>query len=201
MGIQRSFRIEAKRFDISLEDGNPVQVKIKESGKRHLCSVHLSKDGARWLAKGVEENITREGDPSFLRTYRENDQGFVFCRQGNEYGRFVELMMYGKGGVQGRLVIPEGKQQGGWRGFLAELRHVLEPKKQPLTDHGILPVPAPRTVAVAGINHRNGGHRTWSSTLFPYKENIAQSKRKGGDQRHYCGDNAGESFGGFGAKL
>jgi hypothetical protein len=201
MGIQRSFRIEVKRFDISLEDGSPVQVKIKESGKRHLCSVHLSKDGAWWLAKGVEENITREGDPSFLRTYRENDQGFVFCRQGNDHGRFVKLMVYGKGGVQGRLVIPEGKQQGGWQGFLAELRHVLEPKKQPLTDHGILPAPEPRTAAVVGINHRNGGHRTWSSTLFPHKENIAQSKRKGGDQRDYCGDNAGESFGGFGAKL
>ena len=105
MEIQRSFRIEAKRFDITLEDGGPVQVKIKESGKRHLCAVYLSKDGARWLAKGVEENIMREGDPSFLRTYHENDQGFVICCHGNDYGCFVELMVYGKGGVKGCLVI------------------------------------------------------------------------------------------------
>jgi hypothetical protein len=58
----------------------------------------------------VEKNITRGGDSSFLRTYRENDQGFVNCRHGNDYGRFVELMVYGKGGVKGHLVILKGKQ-------------------------------------------------------------------------------------------
>ncbi len=90
----------------------------------------------------------REGDPSFLRTYRENDQGLVICRHGNAKGRFVELMVYGKGGVKGCLVIPEGKQQGGWRGFSAELHHVLEPKQQPINVKGVLPTPAPGTAPI-----------------------------------------------------
>lgn len=64
MGIIRSFRIEAKRFDIALEEGKSIQVKIKESGKHHICSVYLGKDGAQWLSKSVEENLTREGEPS-----------------------------------------------------------------------------------------------------------------------------------------
>ena len=129
MGTIRSFRIEAKRFDISLEVGNTKQVKIKESGKQHVNSVYLSKDGVRWLSKCVEEHVTREGEPSFLRTYRENDQGYVISRNGNNYGRFVELLAYGKGGLQGRLVIPEGQKQSGWRGFVSELRCALEPNK------------------------------------------------------------------------
>ncbi len=129
MGTIRSFRIEAKRFDISLEVGNTKQVKIKESGKQHVNFVSLSKDGVRWLSKCVEEHVTREGEPSFLRTYRENDQGYVISRNGNNYGRFVELLAYGKGGLQGQLVIPEGQKQSGWRGFVSELRCALEPNK------------------------------------------------------------------------
>jgi hypothetical protein len=201
MGAPRSFRIEAKRFDIALEDGRPVQVKITESGKRQVCSVHMSKDGAWWVAKGVEENIVREGDPSFLRTYRENDQGLVICRHGNDKGRFVELMVYGKGGVKGRLVIPEGKKQGGWRGFSAELRHLLEPRQQPINVKGVLPTPASRNETNDGQNHRHGGHQTWSSVLFPHKETMEKLKQQGRDPRDYRGDNGRESFLGFGAKF
>ena len=115
MGTICLFRIEAKRFDISLEAGNTKQVKITESGKQHVCSVYLSKEGVWWLSKCVEEHVTREGEPSFLHTYRENDQGFAISRNGNNYGRFVELMVYGKGALKGRFIIPEGQKQSGCR--------------------------------------------------------------------------------------
>jgi hypothetical protein len=180
MGIHKSFRIEAKC---------------------HLCYVFLSKDGARWLAKCVEKNITRGGDPSFLRTYRENDQGFVICRHGNDYGRFVELMVYGKVGVKGRLVIPEGKEQGGLWGFIAELRHVLEPQQKPNNDNVVPPIPEPRFAPADGKNHRNDGHQTWSSMLFPHVENIEKPKWQGRDLRDFCGENGRENFVGFGAKV
>ncbi len=126
MGTICSFRIEAKRFDISLEAGNAKQVKIKESGKQHVYSVYMSKEGVRWLSKCVEEHATREAEPSFLCTYRENNLGFVISRNGNNYGRFVELLVYSKGGLKGRLVIPEGQKQSGWWGFISKLRPVLE---------------------------------------------------------------------------
>lgn len=77
MGTNQSFRIETKRFDIALEEGKPIQVKIKESGKHHICSVSLDKDGVRWLAKCIEENVMRESEPSLIRTLRENTHGFV----------------------------------------------------------------------------------------------------------------------------
>lgn len=129
MGINRAFRIEAKRFDIFLEDGKSVQVRIKESGKHHTCSVCIRKDGAQWFAKCMEENITREGEQSFICTLRENDNGFVVQRSGNDFGRFVELMFYGSGGCKGHVVILEGQKQSGWRGFLVGIRHVLEPRR------------------------------------------------------------------------
>ena len=201
MGIPRSFRIEAKRFDIALKDGRPVQVEITESRKRHVCSIYLSKDGAWWFAKGVEENIIREGDPSFLRTYHENDQGLVICRYGNAKGRFVEFMVYGKGGVKGRLVIPEGKQKGGWRGFSVELHHFLEPKQQNINVKGVLPTPAPRTAPIDGQNHNHGVPNTWCSTLFPHMETMEQLKQQGRDTRDPREGNDRESLLGFGAKV
>lgn len=117
MVSQRSFRIEAKTFVISLEGGGAAQVKITERGKLHNHAVSVGKEGARWLAKCVEDNVTREADKSFIRTYREKDQRFVIRQVSNDYGRFVELMVCGNGGVRDRIVIPEGFNQGGWRGF------------------------------------------------------------------------------------
>jgi hypothetical protein len=159
MGTIRSFRIEAKRFDISLEVGNTKQVKIKESGKQHVNFVSLSKDGVRWLSKCVEEHVTREGEPSFLRTYRENDQGYVISRNGNNYGRFVELLAYGKGGLQGQLVIPEGQKQSGWRGFVSELRCALEPNK---TVNLVASKPINMNTQEKELNHGNKVEGGWS---------------------------------------
>ena len=186
MGTIRSFRIEAKRFDISLEAGNTKQVKIKESGK-HVCSVYFSKDGIRWLSKCVEEHVTREGEPSFLHTYRENDQGYVISRNGNNYGRFVELLAYGKGGLQGRLVIPEGQKQSGWRGFVSELRCALEPCTTNKIEHVEAHKPITRpTQSDKDVIHGSkvvgggGGSQTsrkpetvdhsWRAQLFPHME-------------------------------
>ena len=186
MGTILSFRIEAKRFDISLEAGNTKQVKIKESGK-HVCSVYFSKDGIRWLSKCVEEHVTREGEPSFLHTYRENDQGYVISRNGNNYGRFVELLAYGKGGLQGRLVIPEGQKQSGWRGFVSELRCALEPCTTNKIEHVEAHKPITRpTQSDKDVIHGSkvvgggGGSQTsrkpetvdhsWRAQLFPHME-------------------------------
>jgi hypothetical protein len=203
MGTIRSFRIEAKRFDISLEAGNTKQVKIKESGK-HVCSVYFSKDGIQWLSKCVEEHVTREGEPSFLRTYRENDQGYVISRNGNNYGRFVELLAYGKGGLQGRLVIPEGQKQSGWRGFVSELRCAIEPcttnkiESNKDVTHGS---------KVAGVGGSQAGRKpetvdhSWRDKLFPHMEISENQKRQ---EQISCdsGRRAGkEKIVGFGAKV
>jgi hypothetical protein len=43
------------------------------------------------------------------------------------HGRYLEVTDYGRGGCKGRLAIPEGQNQSGWRGFNKELALLLTP--------------------------------------------------------------------------
>lgn len=117
----RSFRIESKRFDLSKEGDGIDSVSLFEAGRITRHSVFMGKDGAQWLGKCIEENIRREDEKAFIRTFRERDKGYVIRRFANKNGRYLELSDYGRGGCKGRLAIPEGQKQSGWRGFNKEL--------------------------------------------------------------------------------
>ena len=122
----RSFYIESKRYDFFMEEGKgPSSVKLFERGKYRLNSVFTGKEGARWLERGIEENIVREEAPAFVRTFREHDKGYVMRRDNNKHGRYLEVTEYGRGGCKGKIIIPEGPKLGGWRGFNAELRLLI----------------------------------------------------------------------------
>jgi hypothetical protein len=127
MGGVRSFRIEYKRFDLIREGDGIDSVSLIESGRymRHL--VFMGKEGARWLGKRIEENVARETEPAFIRTFKESDKGYVIRRFTNKHGRYLELTDYGRGGCKGRLAIPEGQNQSGWQGFNKELTLLLHP--------------------------------------------------------------------------
>ena len=214
MGHHRSFRIESKQFDIALEGGGPFQIKITERGKHHTASILLGRDGARWLAKCVEENVTRAEDPSFIRTYREGEQGFVITRHGNTNGRYLEVVVYGKGGLKGRVVIPEGRDQGGWRGFGAELRMLTDSEQQSNRNNVIKPKMGmdknaqdyagkgtqigKETEVNVNRSFDNGGRQNWSKVLFPCGENNNMQKRQERDTRKEAGK---EQSLGFGAKI
>jgi hypothetical protein len=210
MGHRRSFRIESKQFDIELEGGGSFQIKITERGKRHTVSILLGRDGARWLAKCVDENVMRVEDPSFIRMYRESEQGFVITRHGNDNGRYLEVVVNGKGGLKGRLVIPEGRDQGGWRGFGAELRILLDSEQQPNRSNAIKPKMGMDKNAEKGaqigretvenVNRSidNGSRHNWRQILFPCGENNDMQKRQELDTRKEAGT---EQSLGFGAKI
>jgi hypothetical protein len=127
MGGIRSFRIEYKRFDLSKEGDGIDSVSLFESGRYMRHSVSMGKKGARWLGKCIEENIARETEQAFIRTFRESDKGYVIQRFNNKHGRYLEITEYGQGGCKGRLAIPEGQSQSGWRGFNKELTLLMHP--------------------------------------------------------------------------
>ncbi len=127
MGGIRSFRIEYKRFDLSKEGDGIDSVSLFESGRYMRHSVSMGKKGARWLGKCIEENIARETEQAFIRTFRESDKGYVIRRFNNKHGRYLEITEYGRGGCKGRLAIPEGQSQSGWRGFNKELTLLMHP--------------------------------------------------------------------------
>jgi hypothetical protein len=83
--------------------------------------------GAKWIGQCVEENIVREKDQAFIRTRGENGKTYVSRRCSNDYGSYLEFTECGRGGSRGRVVIPEGKKQSGWRGFGKELQLLLLP--------------------------------------------------------------------------
>ena len=136
MGVKRSFRIESKRFNLVLGEKGPNQVKFTEIGKHHRCDIFTGTEGAIWLGRVVEENITREGEQAFVRTRGEHNKTYVIRRYGNNYGRYVEVSECGRGGGRGRIIIPEGQKQNGWRGFVKELKILLSPEQCQSTEHG-----------------------------------------------------------------
>ena len=125
MGGVRSFHIESKRFDLIREGDGIDSVSLFESGRFTRHSVFMGKDRARWLGKCIEENVVRETEQAFVRTFRGSDKGYVIRQFTNKNGCYLELIDYGRGGCKGRLAIPEGQKQSGWRGFNKELQLLL----------------------------------------------------------------------------
>jgi hypothetical protein len=128
MGGKRSFWIESKRFDLTWEERG--QVKFTEIGKHHRCDIFTGREGAIWLGRCVEENITREREQAFIRTRGEHNKTYVIRRYNNNYGRYVEVTECGRGGRRGRIIIPEGQKQSGWRGFVKELKLLMVPDQR-----------------------------------------------------------------------
>jgi hypothetical protein len=65
-----------------------------------------------------------------VHTFLEHGKTYVNQRDSNSYGRFINVTECGRGGRRGRIVIPEGQKQSGWRGFLKELQLLLDPVKK-----------------------------------------------------------------------
>uniref|UniRef100_A0A2N9IY01 Reverse transcriptase domain-containing protein n=1 Tax=Fagus sylvatica TaxID=28930 RepID=A0A2N9IY01_FAGSY len=122
MGDRRSFRIESKRFDLVRENDGTKQVRISEKGFYHQSIVYMGKEGVQWLGRCMDENIVREGERAFTRTLREHGKTFIIRRYSNKFGRYIEVLECGMGGSRERIVIPEGQQHNGWKGFNKELR-------------------------------------------------------------------------------
>jgi hypothetical protein len=135
MGGVRSFRIEFKRFDLIREGDGIDLVSLIESGRYMRHSISMGKEGAQWLAKCIEENIARETERAFNRTFKEGNKGYVICKFTNKNGRYLKLTDYDRGSCKGRLAIPEGQNQSGWRGFNKELTLLLNPSPVD-TKHG-----------------------------------------------------------------
>ncbi len=98
MGDRQSFRIESKRFDLVLGYVGRNQFRMSERSTFYRSMIYMSKDGAWWLGRCVEENVAREGEKVFVRTLREHDKTFVSRRYSNKYDRYIEVLECGRGG-------------------------------------------------------------------------------------------------------
>uniref|UniRef100_A0A2N9ITP0 Uncharacterized protein n=1 Tax=Fagus sylvatica TaxID=28930 RepID=A0A2N9ITP0_FAGSY len=70
-------------------------------------------------------NVIKGSEKAFIRTLREHGKTFIIRQYSNKFGRYLEVLECGMGGRRERIVILEGQQQNGWKGFNKELRILL----------------------------------------------------------------------------
>jgi hypothetical protein len=63
---------------------------------------------------------------------------FIAQRCTNLKGRFVSVQAIHRGGRRGSIIIPEGWNSNGWRGFALELRRILFPETVKSQNHQTL---------------------------------------------------------------
>ena len=188
MGDRRSFRIESKRFDLTWVNDGTKQVRISEKGSYHRSIIHMGKEGTRWLGRCMEENITREGEKAFIRTLREHGKTFIIRRYSNKYGRYIEVQECGMGGSRERIVIPEGQQHNGWKGFRKELNLLLNP--EPRTNNHQLQGRDDRIGGTAMGKHA----RRVEGPSKSYKEAVSRGARVAANRENMPKDKATEKM-------
>uniref|UniRef100_A0A2N9FVR5 Reverse transcriptase domain-containing protein n=1 Tax=Fagus sylvatica TaxID=28930 RepID=A0A2N9FVR5_FAGSY len=131
MGGNRHFFIESKAFEFTVDHGGGAFiVRLYERRKDTLRSVFMGKESAITLLAALEELVTLKNTGNFVRTIREGETVFIAQRCSNTKGRYVSLQAIHKGGRRGQIIIPEGRNGDGWRGFALELRRILYPEKK-----------------------------------------------------------------------
>jgi hypothetical protein len=127
MGGSRWFNIESKSFEFALEG---TGVRIIERGRNSVSNITLGKEGTKWLGIGMAAIVKLSPEQSFVRTHREEGRVFILQKNKNDRGRFVSVTEYGAKHRMGSVVIPEGHDRWGWRGFNLALNGVMG-KSQP----------------------------------------------------------------------
>ncbi|GMY08291.1 pentatricopeptide repeat-containing protein [Fagus crenata] len=77
------------------------------------------------LVANMAELESKHSSGTFVRTVREGDIVFIIQRCSNNKGRYVSIQEVHKGGRRVSIIIPEGKNGRGWRGFGFELRQAI----------------------------------------------------------------------------
>jgi hypothetical protein len=124
MGVSRFFHVESKSYEL-VRHGN--ELRIVERGQKHLSHVTMGLVTARWCHDILLEFAMMPPDQNAFRSFREGNKVFVIQKQRNGKGRFVSVTVLGETKGKGSVIIPEGREAGGWRGFSQEINGILTP--------------------------------------------------------------------------
>ena len=108
MGGSRSFLIEAKFFQLVIEEGGHyILLWIFERGKFFMKSVFMGKSAAQWLMKNIEHVIGIDSKQFF--TFRDGDVAYTLQQSVNSFGHFLLLTELKVGGFRRSILISEGR--------------------------------------------------------------------------------------------
>lgn len=126
MGNRRWFSIESKSFEFNVEEcGGILSLCIIERGRNKVHTISLGTKGMEWLRQGMIEVHGHPKDIGFIRTLWEDSKTFVLQKNRNEKGRFLLVIEFGVQRRHDSLVIPEGDDLWGWRGFSLAMNGIL----------------------------------------------------------------------------
>jgi hypothetical protein len=113
----------------------------------------MGKASAIRLVVDMGEFLMKPHVDSFVRTMREGDVVILIQWCYNRKGKYVLIQEIRRGGRRGSIIVLEGKNSNGWRGFGSELKHFLGMGIQ------LLDKLKPQEFVVAS----GGGHRSFCS--------------------------------------
>ena len=123
MGDNRFFYVESKAFEIVK---NKIELSIIERSRNHFSSVTMGFSAALWLCDVLLEVAKMSNDQNLFRTFREGNKIFVLQKQRNGKGRFVTITALGDTKSKGYVIIPEGRDAGGWNGVRQEISGIMD---------------------------------------------------------------------------
>ncbi len=162
MGVSRFFHVESKSYEIVR---NVNELRIIERGKRHMSHVSMGSATARWCHDILLEFATLPPDQNAFRSFREGNKVFVIQKQRNGKGRFASMTVLGETKDRGSVIIPEGRDAGGWRGFSQEINGVLTPAVPTLNHQREQPPPHAGAGAQRSSNS-NGDSRSCKEVVI-----------------------------------
>jgi hypothetical protein len=125
MGDTRFFYVESKSFEIAK---NALEVSIIERGRKHRCNVSMGFATAFWFRDTLLEVSKLSREQNVFRSFREGNKVYVVQKQRNDRGNFLTVTVLGDSKGRGGVIIPEGKDFWGWRGFSVEVDGLLSSK-------------------------------------------------------------------------
>jgi hypothetical protein len=123
--MDQCFSVETKAFSFSENEGLS-EFLLEERRKGFVVVILVANQGAAWLVATVEEVVQSPVTDEYVKSFHEEQKALMVrgSGSGNKAGRFLEVVVYAKGGQKG-IWIQEGCRGWGWRRFAGPLRQML----------------------------------------------------------------------------
>ena len=115
--------MESKSFEIAK---NAIELSLIECSRDHVSFVTMGFAAALWLRDVLLEVVKMSNDQNLFRSFCEGNKIFVLQKQRNGKGRFVTNTALGDSKSKGYVIIPEGRDVGGWQGASQEITNIMD---------------------------------------------------------------------------
>jgi hypothetical protein len=102
--MENQFFVEAKSFHFAVVEGFTV-LRVEERRRGFSCVMRLSKLCSIWLKSTLEELGRSSDTRDFIKSFHEGSKVSIAWRDGNSFGRYLEVVVYVVGGQRGLILI------------------------------------------------------------------------------------------------